>query len=284
MNEKLRIWKPGTSWEQAEAEWERGADAARRAHPLKTLTSLPQIPGITKETAKWLKLKSIFYLITRDKKRVLPRFFFKHPLKYSYRWLKSAIKKKAYLREGDFFLYGVKSVEEFQALLQEKDPVIVVGFSYCHKPFECPSGRFSEECIHDPNNPVCRQCFIGKSVNALPLENKEIIPLFIPTIHYIGEKMFELADRYPSRQLLFLITACEMTLEMFGDWGNMVGARGIGVRLDGRICNTMKAFELSEEGIKPGLTVVLPETQQRIEQLIRTLSESRNTTHHPSAR
>ena len=55
---------------------------------------------------------------------------------------------------------------------------------------------------------------------------------------------------------------------MFGDWGNMVNIKGIGVRLDGRICNTMKAFELSEAGIKPGLTVVLPETQKRILDLI----------------
>ncbi len=52
--------------------------------------------------------------------------------------------------------------------------------------------------------------------------------------------------------MVFLITACELTLEMFGDWGNMLNIRGLGVRLDGRICNTMKAFELSEIGIKPG--------------------------------
>ena len=68
--------------------------------------------------------------------------------------------------------------------------------------------------------------------------------------------------------MFFVITACEMTLALFGDWGNMVQARGIGVRLDGRICNTMKAFELSEKGIKPGLTVVLNDTQERILQLI----------------
>ncbi|MCB1213054.1 MAG: hypothetical protein KDK40_02025, partial [Chlamydiia bacterium] len=67
-------------------------------------------------------------------------------------------------------------------------------------------------------------------------------------------------------------TACEMTLRMFADWGNMVGIRGIGVRLDGRICNTMAAFDLSERGIKPGLTVVLEETQRRILQLLRSRS------------
>lgn len=65
-----------------------------------------------------------------------------------------------------------------------------------------------------------------------------------------------------------------MTLEMFGDWGNMVNIRGIGVRLDGRICNTMKAFDLSEQGIKPGLTVVLDETQKAILQLIRCRNQA----------
>lgn len=61
-----------------------------------------------------------------------------------------------------------------------------------------------------------------------------------------------------------------MTLKMFGDWGNMVNIKGIGVRLDGRICNTMKAFELSEAGIKPGLTVVLPHTQRKILSLLKS--------------
>ena len=48
----------------------------------------------------------------------------------------------------------------------------------------------------------------------------------------------------------------------------MVDIKGIGVRLDGRICNTMKAFEFSERGIKPGLTVVLDRTQERIMDLL----------------
>ena len=95
-------------------------------------------------------------------------------------------------------------------------------------------------------------------------ELSRTIPLIIPTIHYIGGKIFEIVHQNPGKQILFMITACEMTLEMFGDWGNMVGIRGIGVRLDGRICNTMKAFELSERGIKPGLTVVLEPTKRRI--------------------
>jgi hypothetical protein len=229
------------------------------------------MPGITEETAKGLKWKSIKYLLSHDPKRIFSRYFFKAPFKYTFRWIKSAFKKQPYRRDDDFFLYGIGNIEEFQALLKQENVPLVIGFSYCHKPFECPSGRFTAECIYDPEHSVCGQCFIGKVMNALPLHKKNIIPLLIPTIHYIGEKMFEISQNHPNKKILFLITACEMTLKMFGDWGNMIGARGIGVRLDGRICNTMRAFELSEKGIKPGLTIVLPTTQMRILELIKSL-------------
>lgn len=271
MKDKLKIWQQETSWDEAAKQWDDGCERARQTQPLKELKNIPKMPGITEETARGLKWKSIKYLLTHDPKRIFPRYFFKSPLKYTSRWIKSALKKKSYTRDEDFFLYGINSVEDFQKLLKQKNRLLVVGFSYCHKPFECPSGRFTEDCIHDPEHAVCRQCFIGKSVNALPMHKENIFPLFIPTIHYIGEKMFEISQNYPDKKILFIITACEMTLEMFGDWGNMIDALGIGVRLDGRICNTMKAFELSEQGIKPGLTVVLPPTQMRMLELFKLL-------------
>lgn len=270
---KKRLWDTHPSWEPAEAAWDQGAEARKASHPLKILKTLPQMPGIAEETAKNLKWKSLKYLVFHDKERVIPRYFFKHPVKYALRLLKSSLKKKSYLRDEDFFLYGIKSVDEFEKLCADPKTLLVVGFSYCHKPHECPSGRFTTDCIHDPENPVCRQCFIGKAVNALP--EKDVIPLFITTIHYIGEKIFEIVEAHPDRKVRFIITACEMTLEMFGDWGNMVKIQGIGVRLDGRICNTMKAFELSEEGIKPGLTVVLDGTQKRILDLIKLLRQNK---------
>jgi hypothetical protein len=225
------------------------------------------MPGITPDTAKNLKWKSLKWMICQDANWSILRHFLRHPLRYGWGLLKSMLKKKPYLRDEDFFLYGIQSLEEFESLLQQKDTLLVVGFSYCHKPFECPAGRFSDACIRDPQNLVCQQCFIGKAVHALP--DEDVIPLFIPTIHYIGNKIFEIVHQHPGKKILFLITACELTLEMFGDWGNMVSIQGVGVRLDGRICNTMKAFELSEQGVKPGLTVVLPHTQSRLLALIR---------------
>ena len=60
-----------------------------------------------------------------------------------------------------------------------------------------------------------------------------------------------------------------MALTMFGDLSAMVGIQGVGVRLGGRVCNTMKAFSLSEQGIKPGMTWLSSETEQKMLSLVR---------------
>jgi hypothetical protein len=262
---KLKMWKD--DWDASEKAWDEQAAVAAKTNPLKILKQLPSMPGITEDTAKNLKWKSLKWMISQDNKGEIRRGFLKHPLKYGWSFLKSVFKKKPFRREGDFFYYGIKNEKEFEKALLEDNTIFVLGFSYCHKPFECPSGRFTPECIHDVNNPVCQQCFIGKAVHAAPSENT--VTVYIPTIHYIGGKIFEIVHANPNKKVIFMITACEMTLEMFGDWGNMVDIRGIGIRLDGRICNTMKAFELSEQGIKPGLTVVLDATQRRMLNLIK---------------
>lgn len=267
MQNKLKLWQKHSSWEETEKSWDEKAKELASSHPLKVLRTLPSMPGISKETAQFMKWKSFVYIAKHDKNRVFSRYILKHPIRHTLRFFSSLCKRKPYHREGDFFFYGISSIAEFTSLLEKRNSLFVVGFSYCHKPFECPSGRFTSDCIHDSENPVCRQCFIGKAVNALP--DKNVISLFITTIHYIGEKIFEIQNAHPDKKIHFLITACEMTLEMFGDFGNMAGIQGIGVRLDGRICNTMQAFALSEKGIKPGLTVVLDSTQKQMLDIIK---------------
>lgn len=260
------MWNSYSSFEEAEKIWETGSASAAKEHPLKVLKNLPSMPGITEDTKKNFHWKSFKWMVTKDEGFRVLRYTLKKPIKHLFAFLRSLFKKKSYVRDGDFFFYGIKDTADFKKLLLKEDSIFAVGFSYCEKPFECPSGRFTDACIHDATNPVCRQCFIGKCTNALPEKRTE--PIFIPTIHYVGEKMFQLIEKYPGKQIVFLITACEMTLEMFGNYGNMAGIKGIGVRLDGRICNTMRAFELSEKGIKPGLTIVLPETERRMLELI----------------
>jgi hypothetical protein len=264
---KKKWWDQFLNWEEAEQAWNRSAEKATERHPLKVLKNHPSMPGITKDTAKHLKWKSLKWMVQKDEGWQILGHVLKRPWHYAKGYLQSLFSKQSFTRQGDFFLYNVSSLKAFKALLQKPNTLFVLGFSYCHKPFECPSGRFTDECIHDLDNPVCQQCFIGKCVHAAP--SKATVPLYIPTVHYIGRKIFELQEKYPDKQLIFLITACEMTLTMFADWGNMVGIQGVGIRLDGRICNTMRAFALSEEGIKPGLTVVLDATQQQMLDFIR---------------
>lgn len=250
-----------------EEEWDKAATTARQTVKLKGLKVLPDMVGITPETKKGLKWKSLKWIIKEDKKGDIRKGFLRHPFTYLSRLISSMMTSKPFTkREGDLFFYGVNDEEAFKKLLGKENTLLVVGFSYCHKPFECPSGRFTEDCIHDPANDVCRQCFIGKAMNFLPPDTVGVI---IPTIHHIGAKVFELIEKHPGKEILFIITACEMTLTMFGDLGNMAGIKGIGIRLAGRICNTMKAFELSERGIKPGLTVVLDETQEKMMAFLR---------------
>ncbi|GAB4236241.1 MAG: hypothetical protein Tsb0021_15930 [Chlamydiales bacterium] len=270
---KLKMWKPESSWEDSEKEWEQGAKHFQTSYPIKTLKHLPNMVGITPEAKRFLRWKAFKWIIGKDEGFKVLRKFFIHPFRYTWGYLKSLLKPQKYVRDGDLFLYGLPNIDTFQQLLESDQTLLLVGFSYCHKPLECPSGRFNDQCIHDAEHPVCRQCFIGKALHALPEDR--VIPLIIPTIHYIGDKVFDAVHQNPDKKVIFLITACEMTLEMFSDWGNMVGIQGVGVRLDGRICNTLEAFALSEKGIKPGLTVVREETKKRILDLIRKLREFR---------
>lgn len=265
----LKMFTPSieNEWQKRRKELEANEKEAKKHLQLKGFKTLPRMPGITADTRKNLHLKSIVYMLRHDKGFKILRNVLKKPFKYPFRFIRSFFNKQSYIRENDFFFYGIKSESEFSDLLNKDNSLLLVGFSYCHKPLECPSGRFNDQCANKSDSPICQQCFISKSINLLP--NNKVTPLIIPTVHYIGNAVFDISHQNPDKQILFIITACEMTLEMFGDWGNMVNIKGIGVRLDGRICNTMKAFELSESGIKPGLTVVLPKTQEKILELIK---------------
>ncbi len=258
----MKFWDQFKSWNEAEKAWDQAESIAIQKSPLKVLKTMPTMQGITPETAKNLKWKSFKWMLLQDKGLKVFKNVIKRPIFHFKNYVRSILKKQSFKREGDFFLYGIADMQAFDNLLLKENTLLVLGFSYCHKPFECPSGRFTDACMHDANNSVCQQCFIGKCIHAAPKEG--VVPVSIPTVHYIGDQVLNLINLHPKKEIIFLITACEMTLTMFADWGNMAGIKGVGVRLDGRICNTMKAFELSEEGIKPGLTVVNSNAKQKM--------------------
>lgn len=240
----------------------------QKSHPLKIVDYEPKIPQITRQTKRFLKLKSLFYILKEDRKNITSRYILKKPFFYGKNFLKSVFQKSSFIRQNDAFYFGVKTDHDWQKLLLNSKGLLVLGFSYCQKPLECPSGRFNSLCKNQEDHPVCSQCLIHKYRKIS--SGKRIITLIIPTIHYIGEKILKIKKNYPKDEILFLITACEMTLHMFGDWGNMAQIKGIGIRLGGRICNTMKAFHLSEQGIKPGLTVLSDQADQILTNSLKT--------------
>lgn len=270
MSDPVKFWQQHDEWSAAERAWDERAARLAAEVPLRTFKKNPNLPGIRARTRRFLPFKSLHYLHMHDYAGDLERYFWRYPFKHGYGLLKNFLRGRTYRRDGDFFLFGIKDEAEFKRRLQSDKSVLVVGFSYCHKPFECPEGRFTDSCIHDQDNPVCGQCFIGKAVHSLP--DDRVVPLFITTVHYIGEKMVEVRTKWPGYDQLFLITACELTLEMFGLMGGAVGFAGIGVRLDGQICNTMKAFEASEIGIKPGMAIVTDPTQARMMAIFQALA------------
>lgn len=260
------FWDKFKTWQEAEIAWDKKHEQCAQMQPLKGLPTLPAMVGIVEETKKHLTRKSLLWMIRKDKGFLILRHILRHPLKYFFRYLRSIAATHSYIRDEDLFFYGLRSLEQFEQLILDPNSVFVLGFSYCQKPFECPSGRFSAQCLASYEHPVCSQCFVGKCFNALPRD--KMIALMIPTIHYIGRKIFEIKEQHPGKKIIFLISTCEMMLECFGDFGNMAGIRGVGVRLGGRFCNTFRSFELAERGVKPGLTVILPKAEKRMLELI----------------
>ena len=266
-----RFWDHFQTWEEAEAAWDAASQQAAASCQLKTVSN-PSAPAIAPKE-RGLRWKGLCWVIQKDKQFQLIRRLLHHPIRYAFQYLRSAFKGSSYQRADDLFFYGITSSEAMEELMKRDDTVLVVGFSYCQKPHECPCTRFSDGCTHCLDNPVCRQCTIGKAMHSLP--HSATIPVIVPTINAIGKTILETVDAFPNKRVAFVITACEMALQMFGDMGNMVGVSGVGIRLGGRVCNTFQAFVLSEEGIKPGLTNVSPLSQDRLFGLLRTWREAR---------
>ena len=59
---RLPMWQ--TNWDQAEQAWNQQAQEAAQKRPLRGLKTLPQMPGITEETAQGLKWKSLKWILT----------------------------------------------------------------------------------------------------------------------------------------------------------------------------------------------------------------------------
>jgi hypothetical protein len=263
---KSRFWEAFPSWEEAEKAWDKGKENFSSLFPLKKQKDSLPLSRFSSLEKRFLRMRGLKWTLSHDEKFSFLRFVLHKPFSYGWAFLCSFFSKKPYREDGDFFLFGLKSIDEFKTLMREKNAFLLIGFSYCEKPLECPCGRFSEECCHREEDPICRQCRIGKVFHALPRESTHFF--VITTSEKVGKKILEMKKAFPDKLFLFLTTACEMSITMFSDVGNMMNMKGIGVRLAGRCCTTKKAFELAEKGVKPALTYLVPSTEEKLFSLL----------------
>src|SRR5262249_2592244 len=102
---KEYFWNQHSSWQEATQAWDEGANKQKEANPLKVLQTLPKMPGMTEETAKNLKWKSLKWMIAKDHEWKIAKHILKRPFHYAAKYIKSLFKKKSFVRDGDFFLY-----------------------------------------------------------------------------------------------------------------------------------------------------------------------------------
>ena len=206
-------------------------------------------PFITKENKsfkKASKLKILFYLIKKDKDKMLLKNYKKRFFNNFFNLFKSFFKNNHFHLKDNLYLHNLKSFDQIESEIRSKENTFVFGFSYCQKPLSCPQKRFSDICIFDNQNENCKNCIIGKCKKTL---NKEDILLIIPDISYISNKLFEISYKNTKKNIFFIITACPMSIEMFS-FANILKIKGIGFPLEGRVCKNFKSFLFAEKGIK----------------------------------
>ncbi|SPN73842.1 hypothetical protein C10C_0695 [Chlamydia serpentis] len=224
----------------------------------------PNIPYITKATMKGLRIKTLAYLASLKDARQLVYYFLKDP-RSCVRLARALLVPKEALQKGNLFFYNCNTVNDLIEELNCPNRKLLIGFSYCQKPKRCPKGRFNDACQYDPTNPICTSCSIG-TMMCLNVYRYDIV--IIPTFIDIAKHLYALKKRYPKDQILFAVTACELSLKMFGDYASVMNLKGVGIRLTGRICNTFKAFKLAERGIKPGVTILEEDGFEALAQIL----------------
>ena len=93
MKNKLKMWLPEKNWEEAEKAWDQAACEAEKEKPIKKLSQLPNMPGITSDTAKNLKWKSLKWMIAKDHQWKIFKHIMRHPLKYGWALIKSMVNR-----------------------------------------------------------------------------------------------------------------------------------------------------------------------------------------------
>ncbi|NGX62827.1 MAG: hypothetical protein KR126chlam6_00229 [Candidatus Anoxychlamydiales bacterium] len=214
-----------------------------------------------KKVTRFFRFKSLVYLLKQDKKLILWNFFLKRPFFHSFKLIKSYLKKAPYIQKEDLFFFNINSFNDLTKKAKDKNSIFVFGYSYCMKPKDCPSKRFTKDCIHDKDNEICQKCEIFHQISKIPAND---ILLIIPDAYYIGIKLAEIIEKNPKKEIIYIIITCNMCINMFSDLSNMLNIKGLSIELSGRVCRNYKSFLFAEKGIKSGITNLYNNTDEKI--------------------
>ncbi len=267
----MKFWENFSSFDIANEAWDKNQAYLESNTPLKKVQLEPKIKVTF---SKFIRIKSLFYLIVQDKKFKLLKYFIKNPLFYLFNLLRSYLTKEPYVKEKELFLFNLNSLNELKNIALNKNALFIFGFSYCQKPIECPKKRFSSECFHNYQNDICSQCFIGKCANAI---NTNDIFLVIPDVYFIGDKLIDLIHQNPKKEIVFIITSCELSIKMFSDFANMLKIKGLGLQLTKRVCVNFESFLYAEKGKKSGLTDLDTKNKNLFFEILKLRYDSENT-------
>ncbi len=212
-------------------------------------------------SSKILIFKSLRYLLSQDKEGLFWRFFAQNPLLCLSRFFGLFFRREEKISQGGYFFHGLNNLIDLERALCADNTYLFIGLSYCQKPFDCPSQRFSEEC-RASSHPACNECLIGNVSRNFSSHTSCIVT--IPTIFFLAKKMMQIKEEHPSKQILFLISACPLSLHFFAPWAHFLHLQGASLPLSGPVCAAFSFFKTAEGGEKRGVTYLLPEQEDQL--------------------
>ena len=213
------------------------------------------------KSLSFLKIKGFYHILRQDPLFVV-KAIVRRPFLYFFRFLSFFKAKRTPIRD-QAYLYGFKEVKDFKKKLTSKDTLLILGISYCQRPKNCPAIRFSNMCPikHD----ICSICPYF-SFAQLPRKDDSFI--MIATALDLGKKIIQMQRKYPKKEILFAVSVCELSQEIYALFSHILGVKGIAFSLNGPTCSNFRSFQFAEKGQKKAITYTDISQNQHLKELL----------------
>lgn len=172
-------------------------------------------------------------------------------------------------RKKGYVLINVTNLSQLIKSISNSPKDLVVMLSYCIKPIECPSGRFSDKCRPRLSSRVCEKC---------PLKDIKFKTNKIGCDFYIDYKTKEMVKDYliptfrefqqTSKFKPLIVVSCPMGLNRFLEAAIIIGFKGIGFYLTKGICKTAEHYKKGDTSKKKEITDMEREMWEKINYIL----------------